>query len=119
MSDPWNSRDWYVNVLDCSPLLDFEVERGVEGVVVRHPCGLLIGLHKDPRRAAALRGFALLGFSVPDRRALEEWTNRLDRRHVRHFAVTKGHLGWYLDVPDVDGVLVRFHTEGGPNAEEA
>jgi catechol 2,3-dioxygenase-like lactoylglutathione lyase family enzyme len=117
--DAWRSRDWYVDVLGCTALMDLEVENGVVGVVLRHPCGSVIGLHNDPDRAAALSDFAVLGFSVVDRGALEQLGRELLRRGVHHHGVREGHLGWYLDVPDPDGILVRFHTGGSPDAEEA
>jgi hypothetical protein len=89
------------------------------GVVLRHPSGGVIGLHNDPERAAALSGFAVLGFSVVDGDALGRLSDELLRKGVHHRGVSEGHLGWYLDVPDPDGILVRFHSGSSPDAEEA
>ena len=119
VSNAWTSRDWYMDVLGCSPLLDVEVEYGVVGVVIRHPCGVVIGLHQNAVRASALSGFAVLGFAVADRSTLEDWARTLEQGGVPHLGIAQGHLGWYLDVPDPDGIVVRLHTGSGPDTEEA
>jgi hypothetical protein len=79
----------------------------------------VLALHQDPASAKALKGFALLGFLLDDVLALRRWESELDRRHVPHAPVQEGHLGRYLDVPDPDGILVRFHTGKSPFPEEA
>jgi catechol 2,3-dioxygenase-like lactoylglutathione lyase family enzyme len=119
VTDPWTSRDWYSRVFGCIPVLDLEEENGVVGVVLRHDSGFTLGLHLDPARARALRGFAVLGLSVRDSDELAEWTQRLDDLVVIHGALEEGHLGSYMDVPDPDGIVVRLHTGLGPDAEEA
>jgi hypothetical protein len=106
-------------VLGFKPVLDLEEEDRVVGVVLRHDQGFVIGLHRDPPRAAALCGFAVLGLTVTDRRGLERWAGELDRAGVRRGQLEEGHLGFYLDIPDPDGILVRLHTGTGPDAEEA
>ena len=117
--DPWTSRDWYTVVLGFVPVLDLEDEQGVVGVVLRHPRGFVIGLHQDPARAQALRGFAVLGLTVADMAQLRQWADYLDGRGVAHSALSEGHLGSYIDVADPDGILVRLHTGVAPDAEEA
>jgi hypothetical protein len=67
----------------------------------------------------ALKGFALLVLAVPDRVALEACAIDLDRIGQIHSPIAQGHLGWYLDVPDPDGILIRFHTQTSFDAEEA
>lgn len=119
VSDAWRSRDWYVTALGFVPVLDLEEENGVVGVVLRHPEGLVVGLHQDPSRAAALAGFAVLGLGVADKGQLEQWAQYLDRLGAAHGPLEEGHLGWYLDVPDPDGIVVRFHSGSAPDAEEA
>ena len=118
VADPWRSRDWYANVLGFVPLLDVEVETGLVGVVLQHRCGLVLGLHHDPVRATALSGFALVGLAVDGRQALTCWTEALDEQGVSHGPVEEGHLGWYFDVPDPDGIAVRIHVGLPPYAEE-
>jgi len=100
-------------------VLDEEEENAVVGVVLRHQGGLTLGLHLDPSRARSLRGFAILGLSVPDSDGLTEWIRRLDDLAVNHGAPKEGHLGTYVDVPDPDGIIVRLHTGSAPDAEEA
>jgi hypothetical protein len=119
VSDAWVSRDWYMLVLRLKPLLHLEEEDGVVGVVLRHPRGFVIGLHRDPPRALALRGFAVLGLTIASRPELTRWAGVLDELDVAHHPIEEGHLGWYFDVPDPDGILVRFHTGTGPDAEDA
>jgi catechol 2,3-dioxygenase-like lactoylglutathione lyase family enzyme len=119
VSDPWVSRDWYMMVLGLQPLLDVEEENGVVGVVLRHPEGFVVGLHRDPLRALALKGFAILGLTILDREKLQDLSGRLHLMGIPHLPIEEGHLGWYIDVPDPDGILVRFHTGSGPDTEEA
>jgi catechol 2,3-dioxygenase-like lactoylglutathione lyase family enzyme len=119
VSDAWISRDWYAAVLGFQPVLDLEEENGVIGVVLRHDQGFVIGLHRDRSRAASLKGFAILGLTVEDRLELEHWAAALDRAGVRRGPLEEGHLGFYLDIPDPDGILVRLHTGAGPDAEGA
>jgi hypothetical protein len=108
-----------MSVLGFKPVLDLEEEAGVVGVVLRHEQGFAIGLHKDSSRAAALCGFAVLGLTVTDLSQLRRWADDLDRAGVDRGQLEEGHLGFYLDIPDPDGILVRIHTGGGPDAEEA
>ena len=121
VSDPLVSKDWYVTLLGLVPVLDLEEEEGVVGVVLRHPLGFVVGLHREPERAAALRRFAVLGLTVLDRQQLQALVDLLDGRGQAHGPIEAGHLGWYVDVPDPDGILLRFHTGSGitPDAEEA
>jgi hypothetical protein len=61
-------------------------------------------------RSAALGGFSILGLMVRDRSELETWTAWLDLANVAHSPILHGHLGWYVDVPDPDGIIVCLHT---------
>jgi hypothetical protein len=41
---------------------------------------------------------------------------------VKHSAPTEGHLGWYVEVPDPDDVIIGLNTFGNigqPTADEA
>ena len=119
VTDPWVSRDWYMTAVGLRPLLHEEEENEVTGVVLVHPQGFVIGLHRDPDRASSLRGFALVGLSVDGLNQLHRLGARLDDLGIVHAPAARGHLGWYLDAPDPDGILLRFHTGATPDAEEA
>jgi len=121
VADVLLSKDWYMTVLGLVPVLDLEQEEGVVGVVLRHPLGFVVGLHHEPERAAALRGFAVLGLAIAGEVQLRDWSATLEQHGFPHCPVEQGHLGWYMDVPDPDGILIRFHTGDGvaPDAEEA
>jgi catechol 2,3-dioxygenase-like lactoylglutathione lyase family enzyme len=119
VGDVLRSRDWYIEVLGFTPLLDFEDEDRLLGVAIQHPCGFTLGLHLDPERAAALRGFptvALCAGTVDD---LMDWAAYLDGRGIEHSQVLDGHLGSFLQLEDPDGLLVQLHTKSQPAADEA
>jgi len=121
VTDALTSKDWYVSVFGFVPELDLEEEQGVVGVVMRHESGFVVGLHREPERAKTLRGFAFISLTVGNREQLQEWLIALDRRDHPHGPIERGHLGWYVDVPDPDGIPVRLHTDTGlaPDADEA
>lgn len=119
VTDAWVSRDWYASVLGFVPVLDLENADELVGVVLRHPTGVVIGLHQDAPRARELRGFVLLGLAVAGDDELRSWSARLDRAGVAHDALEEGHLGLYLDLPDPDGIIVRLHAGLAPYAEQA
>jgi hypothetical protein len=119
VTDAWKSRDWYMAVLGFVAVLDLEEEQGLVGVVLRHPQGLVLGLHQDPARAVALRGFPVLGLTISDRQELRRLAHHLDGLGIDHGPIEEGHLGWYLDLPDPDEIPVRFHIGTDPYAEEA
>ncbi|HXW33567.1 MAG TPA: VOC family protein [Acidimicrobiales bacterium] len=117
--DAWSSRDWYMSVLGFAPLMDVEEERALVGVVLKHPVGLVVGLHQDPVRAEAMHGFALLGLTVKSKEHLELLAAQLDHSDVHHGPIEEGHLGHYFDLPDPDGIVTRFHAGSIAYTEEA
>jgi hypothetical protein len=119
VSDPWVSRAWYMSVLAFEPMLDLQEEAGLVGVVLRHASGLVVGLHQDRVRAAGISGFVVLTLSVADRAALHACATRLDEMGQTHSDIEQGHVGWYLDVADPDGIVIRLHTATTVDAEEA
>jgi catechol 2,3-dioxygenase-like lactoylglutathione lyase family enzyme len=119
VSDAWRSRDWYMEVFGFLPVMDVTEEDGLVGVILRHPQGMIVGLHQDAARASALRDFAILGLAVSGHGQLERWATRCDELGVEHGPLTEGHLGWYMDIPDPDGILVRVHSGEIPYSEEA
>src|SRR5262245_55048382 len=119
VADVFVSRDWYVDVLGFESVLEHEEENRVVGAVLQHPCGVVLGLHVDPARAGALAGFGVVSLSCGPRSALEHFSRCLDDAEVDHSAIRVGNLGWYMDLPDPDGILVELHTSEQPAADEA
>jgi catechol 2,3-dioxygenase-like lactoylglutathione lyase family enzyme len=119
VSDLMRSRDWYMDVFGFEPRISVEEEDHVVGVVVGHRNGLTLGLHYAPALARALSGFCPVAFSVGDADRLIQWCTRLDTVDVNHSAPTEGHLGWYVEVPDPDGIIIELHTISQPAADEA
>lgn len=119
VSDPWVSRDWYSSALSFQPVLDLEDSDGVVGVLLRHSSGILLALHHDTEAAAVLRGFPILGLEVADVLTLRNCAARLERNGLAHSPLRQGHLGWYVDVPDPDGIVIRLHSETVIAAEDA
>ena len=48
-----------------------------------------------------------------------EWKRALDTLGIDHSEPAEGHLGWYVDFLDPDGLVVRLHTAAQPTADEA
>jgi len=116
VSDVLASRDWYIETLGFRPLLVEEDESGVIGIALRHPCGVVIGLHRDAGRAAALRGFVAVAFGVTD---LAAWVEFLRSRTLSHAPPAATHLGHSLRLTDPDGIIVELHTNNQPSAADA
>ena len=110
------TRDWYIDVLGFFPLLVVEEEDGVIGVALEHPSGVVVGLHREPEMARALRGFAILALTVPD---ICAWVDHLDAGGYPHGEIIDGHRGRYVQLSDPDGLVVELHTPGHPSADEA
>jgi catechol 2,3-dioxygenase-like lactoylglutathione lyase family enzyme len=119
VSDVMRSRDWYISVFGFEPRLSVEEEDRVVGIVVGHPSGLTLGLHDAPDLARALHGFCSIALSIGGVDDLTQWCTRLDTLGVNCSAPAEGHLGWYIEVPDPDGLIIQLHTIGQPTADEA
>jgi catechol 2,3-dioxygenase-like lactoylglutathione lyase family enzyme len=119
VSDVMRSRDWYFAVFDFEPRLSFEEEDRVVGVVLIHQSGLTLGLHHAPELARSLEGFCSVALSVGDSDDLDHWCTRLDTLGTQHTSPAEGHLGWYVEVPDPDGLIIQLHTIAQPTADEA
>ena len=122
VSDVDRSGDWYAQVFGFEARLALEEEDRLVGIVVSHLSGLTLGLHHAPDLARALRGFCPFAFSIGPADELTRWCSHLDNLGVEHSAPTEGHLGWYVEVPDPDGIIIGLHTIGKigqPTADEA
>ncbi len=119
VSDIIRSRDWYTSALGFETRLTVEEEDRVVGVVVVHPSGVTLGLHEAPALARALRGFCAVALSVGNRSDLTRWCQYLDSLGVSHSLPTEGHIGWCVEVPDPDGIIIELHTNGNITATGA
>jgi catechol 2,3-dioxygenase-like lactoylglutathione lyase family enzyme len=116
VSDVLVSRDWYIDVLGFQSLLIEEDESGVVGIALHQPSGVVLGLHRDATRAAALRGFVAVAFGVAD---LGAWLTFLRQRHLVHAPPVDTHLGHSVRLEDPDGIIVELHTQSQPSAADA
>ena len=119
VSNVFVSRDWYADVLGFEPVLDYEEEDRVIGTVLQHPCGLVLGLHAEPERARVLNDFVVVSLCAGSKADLERCALYLDQASVEHSDIQSGNLGWYIDIPDPDGMLLELHTCEQPAADEA
>jgi catechol 2,3-dioxygenase-like lactoylglutathione lyase family enzyme len=119
VSDVMRSRDWYIEVLGFEPSLSVEDEDHVIGIVLDHPSGLALGLHLAPALARALRGFCSVALSVGEPADLARCCERLDALGISHSQPGEGHLGWFVEIPDPDGLVIQLHTTGQPSSDEA
>lgn len=119
VSNVLESRDWYTAVFGFEPILDFEEEERVLGIVLEHPCGITLSLHLDPERSIALSGFSAVAFCVGSYEELKSWAAHLDRIGVTRAPMIESHVGWSTQVSDPDKIVVRLHTGGHPAADEA
>ena len=108
-----------MDALGFEPILDFEEEDRLVGVVLQHPCGITLGLHVEPERCRALNGFSAIALCVGTLGQLEDWCRYLDRLGIDYSPISEAHIGWSIQLPDCDGILVQLHTRGHPNADEA
>jgi len=119
VSDIIRSRDFYTSALGFETRLTVEEADHIIGVVVVHRSGVTLGLHAAPARARALFGFCSVALSVGDRSDLTSWCEYLDTLGVSHSPPTEGHVGWYVQVPDPDGLVIELHTSGNITATGA
>lgn len=106
------SRAWYESRLGYRVTTEF-VEHGVlDGLVLTHPNGgPMLGLRREPERAAAAAGFDYFSIGVPTKEALETLAARLTDLGESHAGVHFATVGWILPAThDPDGHEVRFYT---------
>jgi catechol 2,3-dioxygenase-like lactoylglutathione lyase family enzyme len=104
------SRAWYESRLGYQVTTEF-LERGtLTGLVLTHPNGgPMLGLRRDPERAAAAAGFDYFSIGVPSKEALEALAARLTTFGEAHAGVHFATIGWILPAThDPDGHEVRF-----------
>ena len=116
VSDVAASRDWYAEVFDFMPTLDFEDEATLLGVVLEHRSGVALLLYLDPERSHALAGFDPVGLAVSSTAELQAWVTDLDQRGVAHTPIRDAHLGQSIEVRDPDGLIIQLNTREQPSA---
>jgi Glyoxalase/Bleomycin resistance protein/Dioxygenase superfamily len=115
-SDPLAASDWYVLVFDFAALLVEEGENEVTAVLLQHPCGARLLLHRADE-PPALRSYPLFGLSVANHNELLRWVEHLDMFDVEHSDVHEAHLGWAVIATGPDLVRIQLHTDEGPSGE--
>ena len=105
------SERWYSGVLGFTRLGPLAGE-GFQRVLMRHPCGVVLGLtkHDDPEATAPFSerrtGLDHLGFQVADREQLEAWIARFDElgvvhSEIKHTPLTGSYLVAFRDPDDI------------------
>jgi catechol 2,3-dioxygenase-like lactoylglutathione lyase family enzyme len=111
VSDVERSVEWYGRAFDFTRAWESRDDGELRGAALLHPeSGLQLALRRDPERAATLAGFDALCLAVGTRRDLDAVLDRLDERGVDHGSPFAGRGGDAVDVPDLDGHLVRLHA---------
>lgn len=115
--DVETSSDWYRTILGFEILLYEEEEDGAVGAVLRHPSGVVLGLHQVGSAVVeALDGFNVLGLAADD---LSAWLDELDRLGATHGQVTRSSVGFFIEVVDPNGTVVQLHTAEQPSVDES
>ena len=106
------SRAWYESRLGYQVTTEFLEHGTLTGLVLTHPNGgPMLGLRRDPERAAAAAGFDYFSIGVPSKEALEALAARLTTFGEAHAGVHFATIGWILPAThDPDGHEVRFYT---------
>jgi catechol 2,3-dioxygenase-like lactoylglutathione lyase family enzyme len=116
------SGDWYEGVLGFECILIEEDEDGVTAVMLEHPAGMLLALHRSPDLVTAPSGRGLgaaaLSFRVAGRSDLLRWDKRLTELGIEHSTPRQAHLGWALDVVDPSGLRIQLHTREVISADD-
>jgi catechol 2,3-dioxygenase-like lactoylglutathione lyase family enzyme len=113
------ARDWYVEILGFSSVLEYELEDTLVGISLTHPSGFTIGLHHAPAQAEALAGFTLLALDAGNLSVLDDWDSWLTDHGVAHGNIGEGPLGWHIDLTEFSGMTIELHTSEHPSSDEA
>jgi catechol 2,3-dioxygenase-like lactoylglutathione lyase family enzyme len=109
--DVRRSRQWYIDVLEFEPDLEFVENGELRGAALYHPvAGVRLAVRSDPERAAALAGFDVIALAVSTRDDLVAVAERARSAGARPGPIQAGTEGWACDLADPDGLLVRLYT---------
>ena len=105
---------WYEALLDAKPALDEDTDPDFHHTVSLIGGGMLFGLHQHVKGAPDERfsefkvGLDHVAFGCADRRALEDWAERLDALGVQHGGIKDASYGSGLSFRDPDGIALEF-----------
>jgi predicted enzyme related to lactoylglutathione lyase len=120
VTDVTASANWYSETFGLQVVLIEEEEAEIVGTVLSLGEGApSLGLHHDPTRAAALAGFRVIAIAVDSLQTLAEWDTWLKKIEAVHSPAVNGAIGWYIDIPDPDGLILQLHTPEQPSVEES
>jgi hypothetical protein len=113
------SGEWFERVFGFTRILVEEEEDRVTGVVLEHPCGILLFLHQTADAFPAYPDLATFALGVADRDELLMWADHLSALGVPCSAPRPAHLGWALDVTDPEGFRIQLHTREILSADDS
>ena len=105
---------WYEALFDAKPVLDEDTAPDFHHTVYLVGGNMLFGLHQhvngapDERFSEFKVGLDHVAFGCADRRALEDWAERLDALGVQHGGIKDASYGSGLSFRDPDGIALEF-----------
>jgi catechol 2,3-dioxygenase-like lactoylglutathione lyase family enzyme len=111
------SRDWYVDVLGCQPVMD--TDRGeIRGRLLLHPSGLMLGMNSHAGQEAGSFnekrvGLDHLSFAVATRAELDEWRAHLAAKGVDCSEIQDLPYGSVLVFRDPDSIQLELFVMPG------
>ncbi len=87
--------EWFATALGFVPVVTFEEEDCVTGVLLEHPSGAAVLVRTNPAQAVS-QAFPTLTFAVPDVEQLRRWDRHLSDLGITHTEATRTHLGWAI-----------------------
>jgi catechol 2,3-dioxygenase-like lactoylglutathione lyase family enzyme len=115
VTDLSRSVSWYARLMELVPLREFVEQGALRGAALRSPEGRFVVALRDRLFCTgqpSLAGFDLVAFGVDSREALVDFAARCDHLGVEHSPIQdRGPDEAVVDVPDPDGMLLRFFWE--------
>ena len=105
---------WYESLFDAKPVLDEDTDPDFHHTVYLVGGTMLFGLHQHAKGAQDERfsefkvGLDHVAFGCADRKALEDWEQRLDALGIQHGGIKDASYGSGLSFRDPDGIALEF-----------
>ena len=105
---------WYESLFDAKPVLDEDTDPDFHHTVYLVGGTMLFGLHQhakgtqDERFSEFKVGLDHVAFGCADRKALEDWEQRLDALGIPHGGIKDASYGSGLSFRDPDGIALEF-----------